>query len=112
MSTGTGSTGFTGFPGRVRAVLAALRAGDVVSYGEVAARAGHPGAHRAVGSLLAAGGLPNWWRVVRADGTLACNERGEQERRLASEGVMVTGGRVRGRNLHAILVDLPPTRRR
>ena len=96
------------FPDRVRAVLAALRPGDVVSYGEVAARAGHPGAHRAVGSLLAAGGLPNWWRVVRSDGTLACNAAGEQERRLRAEGVAVAGGRVRGRDLHPDFVDLPP----
>lgn len=98
------------FPARVRAVLAALRPGDVVSYGEVAARAGHPGAHRAVGSLLAAGGLPNWWRVVRSDGTLACNSAGEQERRLRSEGVTVAGGRVRGRDLHPVFVDLPAER--
>jgi methylated-DNA-protein-cysteine methyltransferase-like protein len=79
-------------------VLAALKPGEVVSYGEVAARAGNPGAHRAVGQLLAKGQLPNWWRVVRSDGTLAANERGEQARRLIGEGVRVAGGRVADRS--------------
>ena len=52
----------------VSAVLRDLRRGEVVSYGEVARRAGYPGAARAVGNVLARGvGVP-WWRVVRADG--------------------------------------------
>jgi len=82
------------FAQRVEQVLAALEPGDVVSYGEVAARAGHPGAHRAVGHVLATGQLPNWWRVVRSDGTLAANKRGDQARRLLDDGVLVAGGRV------------------
>lgn len=87
-----------GFPERVRAVLAALRPGEVVSYGEVAARAGNPGAHRAVGHQLAAGHQPHWWRVVRSDGTLAANSRGEQAQRLLDEGVLIIGGRVADRS--------------
>lgn len=80
---------------RFRAVVADLAPGEVVSYGEVARRAGRRGAARAVGGFLAAHGtdLP-WWRVVRADGTLADHKVGEQSRRLRSEGVEVVQGRV------------------
>lgn len=75
--------------------MADLARGEVVAYGEVARRAGRPGAGRSVGSFLAEHGsdLP-WWRVVRADGRLACPSRREQQRRLREEGVEVQGGRV------------------
>lgn len=83
-----------GFNDSARRVLAALRPGEVVSYGEVAARAGHPGAARAVGSLLARGeGLP-WWRVVGSDGRLRSGDPERQARLLAAEGVEVRGRRV------------------
>jgi methylated-DNA-protein-cysteine methyltransferase related protein len=79
----------TAFEADVRAVLEALRPGEVVSYGEVAAQAGHPGAARAVGRRLGdSDGLP-WWRVVRADGRLAPGHEVEQASRLAAEGVTV-----------------------
>ena len=80
---------------RFRAAVADLAPGEVVSYGEVARRAGRPGAARAVGGFLAEHGadLP-WWRVVRADGTLAAHKRREQHRRLRAEGVEVQAGRV------------------
>ena len=80
---------------RFRDVVAGLAPGEVVSYGEVARRAGQRGAARAVGGFLAAhgGGLP-WWRVVRADGTLADHKVREQAQRLRAEGVDVVGGRV------------------
>jgi methylated-DNA-protein-cysteine methyltransferase related protein len=80
---------------RFRAVVADLAAGEVVSYGEVARRAGQRGAARAVGAFLAAHGadLP-WWRVVRADGTLADHKVRDQQRRLRAEGVDVVNGRV------------------
>ncbi|MBK5222282.1 MAG: MGMT family protein [Acidimicrobiia bacterium] len=76
-------------------VLADLGEGEVVSYGEVARRAGRHGAARSVGAFLAEHGsdLP-WWRVVRADGSLAAHKVAEQQRRLRAEGVEVTGGRV------------------
>lgn len=55
-------------------VIAAIPEGTVVSYGEVAVRAGHPGAARAAGRVLATSrGLP-WWRVVRSDGHLAAGD--------------------------------------
>jgi len=84
------------FEDAVRRVVGRLRPGEVVSYGEVAAEAGHPGAGRAVGRLLARGlaDVP-WWRVVRADGAVVSPHAAEQARRLAAERVDVVDGRVR-----------------
>lgn len=88
----------TAFEEAVAAVLDALRPGDVVAYGEVAAEAGRPGAARAVGSYLARhGGRHPWWRVVQASGRLAPGKEDDQGRRLRAEGVAVVGGRVVGR---------------
>jgi methylated-DNA-protein-cysteine methyltransferase-like protein len=76
-------------------VLRALQPGDVVSYGEVAAEAGHPGTARGVGQILAHAEDPlPWWRVVRSSGHLASHKVSEQSRRLAAEGVAVVDGRV------------------
>ena len=76
----------------VRAVVRDVGRGQVVSYGEVARRAGYPGAARAVGNVLATSlGLP-WWRVVRANGELAAHSGEEQARRLRREGVAVRNG--------------------
>ncbi len=86
-------------------VLRALRAGEVVSYGEVAVRAGYPGAARAVGSYLASrcgSGVP-WWRVVRVGGWLAAVNRVRQAELLAGEGVLVVGGRIADPELRARL---------
>jgi len=75
-------------------VVRDLRKGEVVSYGEVARRAGYPRAARAVGNVLATNiGLP-WWRVVRANGELAAHSGEEQARRLRREGITVRRGRV------------------
>src|SRR5216684_4055230 len=82
------------FVAAVSATIRALHRGQVASYGQVAARAGYPGAARAVGNVLATTlGLP-WWRVVRADGQLAAHSRVEQVRRLRREGVPLKGTRV------------------
>jgi methylated-DNA-protein-cysteine methyltransferase-like protein len=82
------------FEERVAAVIAALRPGEVATYGEVAAEAGYPGAARAVGGVLArSDGLP-WWRVVAANGRLVPGHEAEHARRLRSEGVRVQAGRV------------------
>jgi methylated-DNA-protein-cysteine methyltransferase-like protein len=84
------------FEEAVAGVLAALRPGDVVTYGEVAAEAGFPGAARAVGRLLATSdGEYCWWRVVTAAGRLVPGHEVEHARRLAAEGVEVRSGRVR-----------------
>jgi methylated-DNA-protein-cysteine methyltransferase-like protein len=82
------------FADAVRLVIRDLRPGQVVSYGEVARRAGYPRAARAVGNVLARGtGLP-WWRVVRAGGELVAHSGEEQARRLRREGLTIRGGRV------------------
>lgn len=82
------------FESAVVARLRQLRPGEVVTYGEIAAEAGFPGAARAVGSVLARNDGLAWWRVVRADGSLLRSHEKEQTRRLRSEGVRVAGGRV------------------
>ncbi len=91
----TGAAGDrSGFEQAVIAVLEATGPGDVLSYGEVAAEAGYPGAARAVGNILArVEGLP-WWRVVTASGRLIPHDPDEQARRLAAEGVACRRGRV------------------
>lgn len=85
----------SGFEQAVVRVLHSLRPGEVVTYGEVAAEAGFPGAARAVGHLLATSGgdLP-WWRVVTAAGRLVPGHEAEHARRLAAEGVAVADGHV------------------
>lgn len=83
------------FAAAVLAVVSATRAGDVLTYGEVATEAGHPGAHRAVGRVLAQGHDVPWWRVVTASGRLVPAHETEHARLLTAEGVDVTAGRVR-----------------
>lgn len=85
------------FEERVTRVLRRLQPGELATYGEIAEEAGFPQAARAVGNLLSRGGedLP-WWRVVRADGSLAARHRNEQVRRLESEGVRIKDGRAIG----------------
>jgi methylated-DNA-protein-cysteine methyltransferase related protein len=83
------------FERRVRRVLKGLKPGEVATYGEVAEEAGYPRGGRAVGNLLkrSSEGLP-WWRVVRADGSLAARHSGEQGELLESEGISVRDARV------------------
>jgi methylated-DNA-protein-cysteine methyltransferase related protein len=87
--------GLTELQERFRAEVADLGPGEVVSYAEVARRAGRPGAARAVGGFLAehGGGLP-WWRVVRADGRPAAGLEAQAADQLRAEGVDLRRGRV------------------
>jgi alkylated DNA nucleotide flippase Atl1 len=87
--------GRTEWERRTEAVIANLAVGEIVSYVEVARRAGRPRAARSVGSFLSRYGaaLP-WWRVVHADGRLAAHKGAEHARRLRSEGVEVRADRV------------------
>jgi methylated-DNA-protein-cysteine methyltransferase related protein len=94
----------TMFEDSVRRVVSALRPGDVMTYGEVAVEAGHPGAARAVGGVMASSEDLPWWRVVTSQGRLVPGHEAEQARRLSTEGVRVRGrhvaafrGRGRGR---------------
>ncbi|MDH3308420.1 MAG: MGMT family protein [Acidimicrobiia bacterium] len=82
------------FDDAVTMVLHQLGPGEVVTYGEIAAQAGFPGAARAVGNLLARiDGLP-WWRVVTSTGRLVPGQERRQADLLRGEGVMVRSGRV------------------
>lgn len=84
----------TAFEDAVVAVISALEPGDVVTYGEVAAEAGYPGAARAVGSVLRTSeGLP-WWRVVGSGGRIRTPDPDRQIRLLTDEGVLVVNDRV------------------
>jgi methylated-DNA-protein-cysteine methyltransferase related protein len=63
--------------------------GFVRTYGDVS-----PGSPRFAGAVLFECDDPDlpWWRVVRADGSLAKGAR--QKRRLVAEGVLFRGERV------------------
>src|SRR5437879_762122 len=82
------------FRARVISVIEALGPGEVVSYGDVAAQAGFPGAARGVGAVLAhpesseTDDLP-WWRVVTSTGRLVPGHEAEHARRLRAEDVDV-----------------------
>lgn len=85
---------FTPFEQAVAAVLDELGHGDVMTYGEVAAEAGHPGAARAVGSFMRTKeGFP-WWRIVAANGRLVPGLEAEHAKRLRAEGITVENGRI------------------
>ncbi|HYB79063.1 MAG TPA: MGMT family protein [Thermoplasmata archaeon] len=87
---------------RLRRVIAEIPRGKVATYGQVADRAGFPGAARAtVWALQRGDGLP-WHRVVGAGGRIALSgEEGREQRlRLELEGVTFRRGRVR-MDLHA-----------
>ncbi len=65
-----------------------------MTYGEVAAEAGYPGAARAVGRFLATHDGQPWWRVVTGTGRLVPDHEAEHARRLRAEGIAVRNGRV------------------
>ncbi len=69
--------------------MRAIPEGFVGTYGDVS-----PGAPRFAGAVLFECDDPDlpWWRVVRADGSLA--KGGRQKRRLVAEGVPFRGERV------------------
>ena len=69
--------------------MRAIPEGLVATYGDVS-----PGAPRFAGTVLFGADEPDlpWWRVVRADGSLAKGDR--QRRLLVAEGVPFRGDRV------------------
>ena len=85
---------------RIWQVVAQIPTGRVVSYGDVAQRAGLPGYARFVGTTL--GKLPKdtglpWHRVVNASRKIAprgSGRMGEQKRRLRAEGIVFNGDTV------------------
>ena len=84
------------FTDAVVTVLESLEPGDVMSYGEVAAAAGYPGAARAVGNVLRTVPDLPWWRVVAATGRLVPGYERRHAELLRAEGIQVRGGRVIG----------------
>jgi len=85
----------TPFETSVLELVAGLDSGEIMSYGEVAAEVGRPGAARAVGSTLRRHGhsVP-WWRVVAANGRLVPGNEKHHADQLVAEGVAVRSGRV------------------
>ncbi len=80
----------------VLAVVASTSPGTLLTYGEVAAEAGRPGAARAVGRIMAREGADvPWWRVVPASGRLAPAVAARQAPLLRREGIEVVDGRIR-----------------
>jgi len=85
------------FKAKVLAVVSRIRSGETLSYGEVAKRAGSPGAARAVGNILNKNFDPNipCHRVIRADGQIGGYNRGPAAKikRLKQEGAKLVFGR-------------------
>src|SRR5687767_15713719 len=87
------------FAARVRAVVRRIPPGRVATYGDVAAAAGRPRAHRAVGNIMRScndTSVP-CHRVIAAGGKLGGFGRDLFTKRalLLAEGVIVSNGRVR-----------------
>lgn len=85
----------TEFTRAILDVVDAIEPGDIMTYGEVAAEAGRPGAARAVGGALRryGKGYP-WWRVVASNGRLVPGGEAEHRKRLRADGVPVKNNRV------------------
>ena len=87
------------FASRVRSVVRRIPHGHVATYGDVAAAAGRPRAHRAVGNIMRTtsdSSIP-CHRVIAAGGKLGGFGRDLFAKRslLMAEGVIVSNGRVR-----------------
>ncbi len=80
------------FAERVRNVVRRIPRGRTMTYKQVAARAGSPGAFRAVGNILNKNYDPSvpCHRVVRSDGTTGGYNRGRSAKRslLKREGAL------------------------
>lgn len=70
------------FGEKVYAVVKQIPKGKVLTYKEVAAKAGSPGAYRAVGNVLNKNFDPKipCHRVIRSNGTLGGYNRGEKSK--------------------------------
>jgi O-6-methylguanine DNA methyltransferase len=81
------------FTEKVRDVVKKIPKGSVLTYQQVATRAGSPGASRAVGSIIAQNFDPDipCHRVIRTDGTIGNYNRGGSEAKrklLIKEGYL------------------------
>lgn len=87
------------FAARVRSAVRRVPRGRVATYGDIAAAAGRPRAHRAVGNIMRAcqdSSIP-CHRVIAAGGKLGGYGRDLHAKRdlLVAEGLLVSNGRVR-----------------
>ena len=80
---------------RVVKIIRAIPYGTVLSYGEVADRAGLRSA-RTVGRILAENDIEGWHRVLRSDGSPAPHLATKQTALLRAEGVRFKNGRAAG----------------
>lgn len=83
----------SGFTQKVRAVVKKIPKGKILTYAQVAAKAGSPSASRAVGSLMAKNFDPTipCHRVIRSDGKIGNYNRGGSEAKrklLIKEGYL------------------------
>ncbi|HEV2685352.1 MAG TPA: MGMT family protein [Actinomycetota bacterium] len=76
-------------------IIRSIPRGTVLSYGEVADRAGLKSA-RIVGRILAENDIEGWHRVLRSDGSPAPHLAPRQTELLRAEGVTFKNGRVVG----------------
>lgn len=74
-------------------VVERIPAGRVSTYGAIGRLVG-VGPRRVARALSSGGAAVPWWRVLRADGTVAEPVAVEQRQLLAAEGVPLRGGRV------------------
>jgi len=87
----------TDYTRKVLAVVRRIPKGRVMSYGEVAEKAGYPGAARAVSSALRiAGRSVPWHRVLGSGGRISLKGENALEQRflLEQEGVQFRGKKV------------------
>jgi O-6-methylguanine DNA methyltransferase len=93
------NTAKTDFTARVRSVVRRIPHGRVATYGDIAAAAGRPLAHRAVGNIMRETRDPAipCHRVIAAGGKLGGYGRDLYAKRalLLQEGVIVAGSRIR-----------------
>lgn len=87
------------FAEKVRRVVARIPKGKVMTYKQVAEKAGFPGAARAVGTLMKGNYDPliPCHRVVRTDGSVGEYNRGGRKQKIAileKEGVPLKNGKV------------------
>ncbi len=80
---------------RVLRIIASIPRGTVLSYGQVADRAGLRSA-RIVGRILAENDVDGWHRVLRSDGSPAAHLAAKQTALLRAEGVRFKNGRAVG----------------
>ena len=89
----------TDFQKRVYSIVKKIPAGKVLSYKEVARRAGYPKAYRAVGNVLNKNRDPkiSCHRVIRSDGQIGGYAFGAKKKMLilVKEGVKIKNSRIR-----------------